>query len=306
MNKKITISFLIVIIIFALAIFLPNSFSSAEKTLFKVERGEGSKEIANNLKQAGLIRWAPLFRVYVLTMTISGDLKAGTYRLSSSMNMPKIAHMLADGKIAQETITIIEGWNLKDIAWYFENKGMFQAEELFELNDNSWQGGLEGYLFPDTYIVNADESLQKIINRMKDNFDLKTVGLADKEALTMASLIEKEVRNQEDKEIVSGILWKRLRAGVPLQVDATIIYITGKKTSKVSTEDTQVASDYNTYLHYGLPPGPIGNPGLESIEAALNPKDSPYWYYLSTPEGETIFSQTLQEHNIAKAKYLSP
>jgi len=120
----------------------------------------------------------------------------------------------------------------------------------------------------------------------------------------MASLLEKEVKTKEEKELVSGILWKRIESGIPLQVDATIIYITDKKTNKVSYEETQINSFYNTYKYRGLPKGPISNPGLDSILAALYPKESDYWYYLSTPNGQTIFSHTLEEHNIAKAKYL--
>ena len=120
----------------------------------------------------------------------------------------------------------------------------------------------------------------------------------------MASLIEKEVKTPEDKKIVSGILWKRLENSIPLQVDATISYITGKKGDSVSIEETKIDSPYNTYKYKGLPLGPISNPGLESIIASIYPENSDYWYYLSTPEGKTIFSKTLEEHNIAKAKYL--
>ena len=149
---------------------------------------------------------------------------------------------------------------------------------------------------------------------MLENFDLKlTLELRQEiasqektifEIVTMASLLEKEVRTLDDRKLVAGILWKRLENKVPLQVDATVAYITGKKTTKVSKEDTEIDSAYNTYKYLGLPLGPICNPGIESIVASLYPQDSNYWYYLSTPEGETIFSRTLQEHNIAKAKYL--
>lgn len=120
----------------------------------------------------------------------------------------------------------------------------------------------------------------------------------------MASLVEKEVKTLEDKKLVSGVLWKRLENGMPLQVDATISYITGKKNAKILIADTQIDSPYNTYKYRGLPLGPISNPGLDSIVAALYPQESSYWYYLSTPEGQTIFSRTLDEHNQARAKYL--
>lgn len=288
-----------------MVVFLSKNPFTEEEMFFRVEKGQGSREIALSLEKQGFIWWGPVFRLYVLTTGVSDKLQAGTYQFSPSMNISVIAGKLASGDIAQEEITIIEGWNLKDIAWYFENKGMFQAEELFELNQESWQGGLEGYLFPDTYLISRGDSLAEIVEQMQDNFDKRTINLEiTPDIITMASLIEKEVRTKEDKEIVSGILWKRLRVGMPLQVDATIVYITGANDSGISKQDTQIDSPYNTYLYRGLPAGPISNPGIESISAAVYPKDSQYWYYLSTPEGETIFSKTLQEHNIAKAKYL--
>jgi len=179
---------------------------------------------------------------------------------------------------------------------------MFQAEELYDEMPE-----LEGYLFPDTYWIRRGASLEEIVEKMKTNFQEKTKGLEiTPEIVIMASLIEKEVKTKEDKELVSGILWKRLEDKMPLQVDATITYITGKRTTKISKEETQIDSPYNTYKYLGLPIGPICNPGLESIMAALYPKDSEFWYYLSSPEGKTYFSKTLEEHNIKKAKYLKP
>jgi len=310
--KRYLILLVLIVAMLLLLICLPKDFSAQEETFFSIQKGKGSKDIAINLKEQGLIRWVLPFRIYVLVRGISSDLQAGVYQVSSAMNIPQMAGKFVRGEVAQEKITITEGWNLRDIAWYFEQKGMFQAEELFELN-GGWAGNLEGYLFPDTYQVNRGESLEEIVVRFQDNFEqklapyLSEISQAGKtlaEIIIMASLIEKEVQTKEDKEIVAGILWKRLRASIPLQVDATITYITGEKSIKVSKEDTQIDSPYNTYLYYGLPAGPICNPGLESIETALNPVGSSYWYYLSTPEGETIFSKTLEEHNIAKAKYL--
>ena len=282
-------------------IYAPADFGSEGEIIFKIEKGQGSKEIALNLEKKGLITWAPIFRMYVLVTGKSKKLKAGDYLFSEPMNIQDIVKKIVIGDIIKEKITIIEGWNLKDIGFYFEQKGMFQAEELWEFRD------LEGYLFPDTYWVRRDESLAEIVQKMKDNFEKKTAphrSEISKETIIMASLIEKEVSKKDDKELVSGILWKRLRADIHLQVDATISYITGKKTTKISKEETQIDSPYNTYLYKGLPPGPISNPGLESILAAAYPKDSEFWYYLSTPEGKTVFSKTLEEHNLAKAKYL--
>ena len=120
----------------------------------------------------------------------------------------------------------------------------------------------------------------------------------------MASLIEKEVISDNDRALVSGILWKRIDNGIPLQVDATVTYIIGKKTTKISIEETKIDSPYNTYAYKGLPIGPIANPGLSAIHAALYPKSSSYLYYLSASDGTTIYSRTFEEHNKAKVKYL--
>ncbi len=173
---------------------------------------------------------------------------------------------------------------------------------------------LEGYIFPDTYEIRKEENLEEIIIKTLQNLDSKlTKDIREDidqqkrtifEIITMASMIEKEVRTLEDKKIVSGILWKRLENNMPLQVDATIFYITGKKGTAISIEELKIDSLYNTYKYMGLPLGPICNPGLESIISAVYPEASDFWFYLSTPEGETIFSKTLKEHNIAKAKYL--
>jgi len=338
-------------------IYLPKDADYQIEKTFVIKKGEGTREIAFNLEKEGLIQWGPLFRLYALSKGTSGNLQAGEYLLSPSMTVPEIAEKFIEGETTKEKITIIEGWNLRNIGWYFENKGMFQAEELFELvgfplvdysrpegarlapggpseaassidlprpkdfsadfsflEDKPEILGLEGYLFPDTYELNKGESLEDIVRKILYNFDKKLAPESRKdvknqeksifEIVSMASLIEKEVRSLEDKKMVSGILWKRLKAGMPLQVDATIAYITGKQTTKISADETRIDSPYNTYKYPGLPLGPICNPGLESILASIYPEDSEYWYYLSTPEGQTIFSKTLEEHNIAKAKYL--
>lgn len=342
MKKNIIIAISIIMAVVVLTVFLPKGvFSGQEKSVFRIMAGEGSKEISASLEKNGYIWWGPAFRLYVLTRGISGNLQAGAYEISSSMSLFTIAEKFAAGDILKEKITIIEGWNLRDIGYYFENNGMFQTEEFWEmagfpatdysvssdlpeprnfsqdyafLQDKPGNSGLEGYLFPDTYEINSGMGLEEIIKKMLNNFGEKlSPGLREEiekqnksifEIVTMASLIEKEVISKEDKQIVSGILWKRLKSGVPLQVDATISYVTGIKSTKISIQDTQIDSPFNTYKYYGLPLGPICNPGIESVRAAIFPANSVYWYYLSTPEGETVFSRTLQEHNTAKAKYL--
>jgi UPF0755 protein len=227
------------------------------------------------------------------------NLQVGKYFLSPSMNIPQIAQKIISGDIAKIKVTIPEGFTVKDI------------EE--RLNLKLPGENLEGYLFPDTYYFPIDVSGEEVVRTMRENFEKKIApykadigksGKTLREIVIMASLIEKEVKTKEEKELVSGILWKRLKSGILLQVDATITYITGKKTTKIPLEDLKIDSPYNTYKYKGLPPGPICNPGLESILAALYPKESEYWYYLSTPDGKTLFFKTLEEHNLAKAKYL--
>ena len=341
-------SYLGVIILFFLigifvwqAFYLPKDLNIKESKLFLVQRKQRLFQISENLEEQGLIKDKFLFDFYVILKRGEKKLQAGEYYLSPSMSTATIAKKIISGDTAKEILTIPEGWNLRDIGWYFENKGMFMAEELFELagfplidyfqikdlptrkdfsdefdflKDKSNNVSLEGYLFPDTYYVERAEELESIVRKMLDNFDKKLIADFREEIqnqnktifeiIIMASLLEKEVKTLEEKEIVSGILWKRRYFEFPLQVDATIIYITGKKTIKVSKEETQIDSPYNTYKYFGLPLGPICNPGIDSILAAIYPEDSQYWYYLSPPEGETIFSQTLEEHNIAKAQYL--
>jgi len=272
--KKRTIFLVAIVSFFVLMVCLPKSFSSQGGTLFVIEKGEGSKDIASNLSEEGMIWWNHLFRAYVLTRGTSDKLQAGTYRVSPSMSIFTIAEMFASGDVAKETITIPEGFTSEQIHQKLEGIVEFGSAILAER---------EGYLFPDTYQIPYGLELTQVIEMMTGNFTQKTAGLKiTSQIVVMASILEKELKTKEDKEIASGILWKRIRVGMPLQVDV----------------------DMWTYQNRGLPEKPICNPGLDSIKAALNPKDSPYWYYLSKPDGEIVFSKTLEEHNIAKAKYL--
>ncbi len=336
MKIKTIIYFLFLTACLVLAYFWQGIYlaknTDTQTQLFIVEKGQGLLNIATNLETKNLIKDKLFFQIYLTWQGKARQLQTGKYLLSPSLNVPEIASAILAGNNSQEKVTIIEGWTLRNISQYFEDKEFFFPESLFSLTgapmSNSPQDyfsgfdflkdkpknvSLEGYLFPDTYYIKTKEP-EEIIRKMLNNFDIK---LTAKERIeieqqkktifeivTMASLIEKEVRTLEDKKLVSGIFWKRLANGMPLQSCASIVYILDKKTTKVTAEDTKIDSPYNTYKYPGLPLGPICNPGLESILAAIYPEESAYWYYLSTPEGETIFSRTLEEHNIAKAKYL--
>jgi UPF0755 protein len=330
-NRKI-LSYLLLAIIIILGsvftwsgIYLPKNPNSNESVVFTIKKGDGGREIAVNLEEKDLIKVATLFRIYNIFKGTSGELQAGEYLLSPSMTVPEITKKFVLGDVITENITIIEGWSLKEIGQYLGEKG-FSEEEFLELakkdfspefdflKDKPKDMNLEGYIFPDTYEIQKGETLEDILIKTLQNFDRKLTqdlrqeienqGNTIFEIVTMASMIEKEVKTFEDKKIVSGILWKRLENNMPLQVDATISYITGKKAMNISVEETEIDSPYNTYKYKGLPLGPICNPGLESILASIYPESSDYWYYLSTPDGKTIFSKTLEEHNIAKEKYL--
>lgn len=337
------ISFLLIFVVFFSlsyllfqGIYSPKNVSSTKEIFFTIEKGERMKQIAFNLENKGIIKSDNLFLFYAF---IKGDfrkIQSGDYVLYSSMNMPEILNKLTAGDTLKQKITIIEGWDLNDINQYFKKQELFNTEDLFQLTgyplrnnniieeellqifefleDKPENLSLEGYLFPDTYEIDKEDTLKDILDRILSNFNkklnsdlIKEIKRQEKsifEIITMASLIEKEVRQDYDKKIVSGILWKRLKAGIPLQVDATINYITGRENTGVLISETKIDSPYNTYKYKGLPLGPICNPGLGSIKAALYPQESEYWYYLSTKEGEIKYSETLEQHNSYKAKYL--
>lgn len=274
MQKKYFIIILTLIFISS-GISLPRNFGSKKQIILRIEKGEGFRDVAVNLQEEGLIWWGPFFQLYAIASGKAHKLQAGSYSLSPSMNIPQIAKKLFSGDIAKVKITVPEGFTSAQI-----------AEKLKNISDPDpiILAKYEGYLFPDTYEISYGMGEEQIIQIMTDNFSRKTANLKiTPEIITMASILEKEVKTKEEKELAAGVLWKRLKAVIPLQVD---VYMW-------------------TYENYGLPPKPISNPGLESILASLYPKESAYWYYLSTPEGNTIFSRTLEEHNIAKAKYLS-
>ncbi len=285
-------------------------FINGANQVFTIEPGQGLKEIAENLNQAGLIRGKSWFIGYILYKGWAAKLQAGEYVLSSALSIRQISRKIVGGDaITHETrVTIPEGFTLKQIDARLAKKELIKPGELLARSE------LEGYLFPDTYDFNKDATLDEIIVIMMDNFDKKLSknlvaeierqGKTIKEIITMASVIEKELPLYYDKRIISGIFWKRIRDNYPLQSCATIAYILGVDKWIYSTEDTKIDSPYNTYQNKGLPPGPINNPGILSIKAAVYPISTDYYFFLSAPGGQTIFSRTFEEHSDNKAKYL--
>ncbi len=270
------------------------------------------EEISLRLEKEGLIRSDLWFKFYVFLKGWASRLQAGEYTLSPSLSMSQIARRVVEGAADSREIavTIPEGFNLKKIDERLAEAGLIVPGELEKKKE------LEGYLFPDTYRFYKDSSLEEIIAKMLYNFEEKmTLELREEIAsqeknidqiIIMASIIEKEVGVYYDQRIVSGIFWKRIKKGLPLQSCATIAYALGEDKWRYSISDTKIDSLYNTYQNKGLPPGPICSPGLSAIKAAIYPLETSYYYFLAGPNGQTIYSRTSEEHEQNAGKYLSP
>ncbi|MCX6738352.1 MAG: endolytic transglycosylase MltG [Candidatus Parcubacteria bacterium] len=331
MSKKFLIFVVAVILILGgwayYQLYIPLNSGTSEK-IFTIERGSGLSVIASQLKQEGLIKSKTAFSFYVFISGGQYKLKTGEYSISSSMSISEIANKIIKGDIKGIKITIIEGWNINDIAKYLDEKGIFSKESFLQaivpskeivkefdfLIDKPEKNNLEGYLFPDTYWITDKTDVNEFVRMMLNNFNNKvTPEMREEiysqekmifEIVTMASIIEKEVATEQDRQIVSGIFWRRLESHIPLQSCATVAYALGIDKWRYTINDTQVNSPYNTYKYAGLPAGPISNPGISAINAAIHPKETGYLYFLSKPDGETVFSRTLKEHNLAIQRYL--
>lgn len=268
---------------------LPVS-NNAAPVEFEIKKGESVKSIASRLSSQKLLRSPLFFRLIVRQNKLT--IQAGLYQLSPSLPPNELARTLTRGLSVDKKLTIPEGYRREQIA------------ELTGLNIVS----PEGRLFPDTYFIKADITAPELVDLMQANF-AKKVGDIDQETLILASLVERETRGDAEKPIVAGILKKRLEAGWALELDATVQYFLGKPGAwwpNTTLLDRKLASPYNTYLHPGLPPAPIGNPGLASINAVRNSQDSPYWFYLHDKSGTIRYGETLSAHNANIAKYINP
>ena len=307
-------------------VYVPKNFFSEQLMEYKAPKGWGDEEISDELQKLGIIKSNYAFRIYVIFSGNNGKIQAGKYLLSAKMSIAEIVNKMAKGQVMKENITILEGWSLRQVKEYLLDKNICTTEEFSQitnkdftqeflfLEDKPKDLSLEGYIFPDTYEISVGENCEQIIKKTLNNFGKKVTQELTLEIIRqkrsvfdivrIASILEKEVASLKDKKIVAGILNNRLEIGMPLQVDSSINYITGKNDPGALIIDTKIDSLYNTYKYAGLPVGPISNPGLDSIISAIYPTDNNYFYYLSAKDGTTIFSKTLQEHNLARAKYL--
>jgi UPF0755 protein len=315
-----------------------DSNSKKQKTV-EIPLGSSVTGISETLEANGIIKNAKVFKYYV-KLKNEGGFMAGNYQLSPSMDVPEIVTRLKTGKVlakASFKITIPEGQQLKEIAAIMAKATNQNEEDVFmKLNDKEFiktlmtkypdilteeilhstvMYPLEGYLFPATYpFYKPNPSVEEMVTAMLDKS--RTV-LADyteqsqerklsiHQLLTMASLVEEEATEKADRKTIASVFYNRIKKGMPLQTDPTVLYAQGKHKEKVLYADLEVNSPYNTYKNTGLPPGPIANSGKDSIEAALEPKETDYYYFLATAEGEVIFTKTLDEHNQQKAEHIS-
>lgn len=324
---------LALVLIFAAGTFFYNVFRPRHipeaRRKFTIYSGEAVRQTSARLSQANLIRSDFWFRTYVWLTGREKYFLAGNFSLPEKSNTASLVSLLTF-QAAREVrlVKILEGWTIRDIEAYLQSATLWRPGEFSRLiadNDFSSEfalvktrpinNSLEGYLFPDTYQIFPEAGPAGLARKMLANFEKKVSADLVEEierrgkdfyaVLTIASIVEAEVPHAPDRPIVSQIFWDRLLSGIPLQSDATLNYVLEKKTSRLSGEQLVIDSPYNTYKYKGLPPTPIGNPGLDSIKAAIYPAGTDYLYFLSTREGETIFSRTLEEHNIAKAKHLN-
>lgn len=310
---KIVIVVALAVVLFATLIsflLMPPRDFPRDKTI-TVRSGASLGQVSLLLKDEHLIRSRTLFGICARAVGGNKPILAGQYLFKDPAHSCILAFRIARGisGIPSVKVTIPEGMSNKEVAAVIA-KQLPGFDPAFFIESTRAK---EGYLFPDTYFFSTGAKTQEVESVMSVNFEKKiepwnpiieSSGHPLRDIIIMASILEKEATTEEDKELVSGILWKRIKIGMPLQVDATFMYLLGKKSSEVTQADLQMKSAYNTYRNKGLPGGPIGNPGIAAIRAAIRPKDSPYLYYLSDNSGVMHYAKTFAEHKANKGKYL--
>lgn len=277
--------------------------------LFVVSPGSNVREIGNDLKEEGLIKDPVAFFVYVKLNGLDKKVQAGDFRLSPSMDLATVLEQLQKGSL-DVWVTVPEGKRAEEVAEILS--------QSLPGYDSSWDSQLvanEGYLFPDTYLIPRDANVDRVISIMRNNFFTKVAELGLDESsqnlnrvLTMASLIERESRIEDEMPIIASVIQNRINDGMSLDIDATLQYIVGEKDGKwwypPTGAEKSINSPYNTYRNVGLPPGPICNPGINAIRAALNPGTSDYYYYIHDNTGKVHFAKNISEHNANVSRYL--
>jgi UPF0755 protein len=333
--------FLLIAVAIALAAFAVAYLSTPDQRAgegFTVAAGEPTDVIVRHLKSAGVIRSELIFAFALRNSGLASRLQPGSYDLRGSRTYDAVIRALSRGGVAadERQVRVIEGWTLAEIKDALLRAGYADAADLYAITGapaKAQQSGLpdfssefdvlvdkprgtslEGYMFPDTYRFFADATDQDIVRAMLANFankfspELRTAarsaGRSIFDTIIIASIVEREVRDDADRAKVADLFWRRLDVGMPLQADSTVNYVTGKDSPSASAEDIAVDSPYNTYAHRGLPPGPISNPGLASLTAAARPEPNAYWYFLTDKEGTVYYAKTYDEHLRNRRTYL--
>lgn len=304
---------------------LPVNANDTSLVEVRLPESISARQVAVLLKQNGLIRNESVFLGYLYQKGIEKQLKAGLYAFSKSQSLPELAGQIAQGKVKTTAFTVPEGYTVHQIGELLVSKQICteqQWDEALKQNYNydfllpgvpADEKRLEGFLFPDTYNIDDQTSAQDVINMMLKRFSdvwnsdyasvADTKQLKVRNVIIIASLVEREAQVAEERPVIAGVIYNRLQKGMPLQIDASVLYCLGKHQDTVTYQDLAINSPYNTYKYYGLPPGPIASPGRAAIEAALNPENNNYYYYVAKGDGSHYFSSTYAEHLIAKRKY---
>lgn len=296
----------------------PYKGYQAAEQFVEIPSGIGTSSMGKRLAEMGVIRSAPSFRLAVWMRGAGRKLQAGEYRFDRPMTPTEVVDKIARGDVYVRAITFREGLNIREMASLFESGGFGTAADFIAAAKNASlvhdidreARDLEGYLFPDTYTLQRRATAEQLVERMVGRFkkawtpelqqQASARGLSTRQLMTLASVVEKETGKAEERPVVAGVYTNRLRIGMPLQCDPTVIYalmLAGRYDGNIRKDDLQIDSPYNTYRYRGLPPGPIAAPGTASLVAAARPADVPFLYFVSRGDGSHVFSATLAEHN---------
>ncbi len=306
----------------AIVHYIYNSPSVKEDVFVAIPAGSGLSGISSKLLESGVIVNDKLFILFVIKEGWQDDLKAGEYKFEKGLTMSDVANKIVQGDVQLDKVTIPEGLTVKEIARLLGEKGIVPESEFINETQNKeliedllgpGVNSLEGYLFPETYSYSRSLTSKELITLMVQRFKAvyeplsslrNKINLTDTEILTLASIVEKETGAGFERPLISAVFQNRLRIGMKLDSDPTVIYGMGNNyNGNLRKRDLRQYTEYNTYVIKGLPPSPIANPGEDSIMAVLNPADVKYLYFVSKGEGTHHFSNSLREHQNAVNKY---
>jgi UPF0755 protein len=297
--------------------------SATDEITFHVPPGASFAQVTDTLHARGLVGAPKLFRAFARIRGYDRSVRAGQYQVPAAIRWAPLLDRLVEGRVVTVVLTIPEGFTLRQMAPRIGAVTERDPEEVEDLllalgeQNGVWDvpgPGLEGYLFPDTYHLAPGVSIETVIRTMVERYHrlwtderrarAEELGMSEREVMTLASIVQGEARGDSEMPVISGVFHNRMRIGYPLQADPTVQYALGERRSRLLYADIDSVANhpYNTYTHMGLPPGPIGAAGEAALDAALNPADVDYLYFVARPDGTHIFTRTLEEHNRARVE----